>query len=195
MLALAATAARADAIVKVQAMTASTIAEYYIDERGVRVEVEIAGNDLPAFRNLLPDGAYEKLGFEPRPLEERLPEFFARDLSIASSEGAPLAGGVSLIELRDRVRRDEITGEVLASDDDPEPVIFAELFFPFATRPDELILSGPSDPLAASIGFVAYHQRLAGQRLPLPRQGVRTGARLARSVVLAFSVPQPAACL
>jgi len=160
LLGLAATAVRADAIIRVRAMTASTIAEYFIDERGTRVALEIGASDLPAFRNLLPDGLHQKLGFEPRPLEDRLPEFFARDLRVASPEGLPLPGRVMLMELRDRVRRDEITGEALPSGDDPEPVVFVELFYSFATRPDGLVLSGPSGPTPASIGFVVYHRGL-----------------------------------
>ena len=160
LLGLGATAVRADAIVRVRAMTASTIAEYFIDERGTRVELEISVNDLPAFRNLLPDGLYEKLGFEPRPLEERLLEFFARDLRVASGGGVPLPGRVLRVELRDRVRRDEITGEALAPVDEPEKVVFAQLYYRFETRPEVLILSGPAGPTPASIGFVVYHRGL-----------------------------------
>ena len=154
------TSVRADAIVQVRAMTASTIAEYFVDEPGVRVELEVGLSDLPGFRNLLPDCLYAKLGYEPRPLEQRLLEFFARDLPVSPMAGVPIRGRVSRIELRDRVRRDEITGEALPAEDDPEKTVFAELFYPFETRPEGLILSGPSGPTAASIGFVVYHRGL-----------------------------------
>ena len=69
--------ARADAIVRTQAMLASTIAEYYIGDAGVEVELEIGLSDLEAFRNLLPDDLYETLGHEPRPMSERLADFFS----------------------------------------------------------------------------------------------------------------------
>ena len=56
-----------DAMVVSKAMTASTIAEFYVDRQGIRVEIEVGARDLVAFRNVLPDGAYEKLGHEPCP--------------------------------------------------------------------------------------------------------------------------------
>jgi len=148
---------RADAIIRVRAMTASTIAEFFIDEQGVRVELEIGFNDLPAFSNLLPDGLYEKLGNEPRPLEQRLAEFFAGDLTVAVRGVSPLPGRVTRMEVRERIRRDEVTGEPLPPGDEPEKVVFAELSYPFPARPDALILSGPA---GASIGFVVYHRGL-----------------------------------
>jgi hypothetical protein len=59
--------ARADAIIITKAMTASTIAEIFIDESSIRVELEIGGRDLPGFRNLMPDGVYARMGYEPEP--------------------------------------------------------------------------------------------------------------------------------
>jgi len=153
--------ARADAIVTVRAMTATTIAEYFIEKDGVRAELEIGFGDISAFRNLLPDALYEKLGNEPRPIAERWREFFRNDLPIAPIAGVPIKGRVITLELRDRILRDEITGEPLPTGNDPEKVVFAELFYPFQTRPESLILSGPPGPSGASIGFVAYHEGVA----------------------------------
>ena len=56
------------------------------------VELEIGLDDLEAFRNLLPDEIYEKLGQPPAPLPERLGRFFAQDLAIVADDGPPLAG-------------------------------------------------------------------------------------------------------
>ncbi|MCZ6834841.1 MAG: hypothetical protein O7G85_03625, partial [Planctomycetota bacterium] len=58
----------ADAIVVTRAMAASTIAEIFIEESSVRVEVAIGPQDLAAFRNLMPDGLYERMGYPPKPL-------------------------------------------------------------------------------------------------------------------------------
>ena len=69
-----------DAIVITKAMTASTVAEIFIGDESIRVEVEIGWRDLPGFRNLMPDGVLERLGLEPEPLADRLPRFFAEDL-------------------------------------------------------------------------------------------------------------------
>ena len=50
---LPATQTAADAIVVTKAMTASTIAEIFVSEEAVRIEVEIGLQDLAAFGNLL----------------------------------------------------------------------------------------------------------------------------------------------
>jgi hypothetical protein len=63
---------RPDAIMVTKAMTATTIAEVFVEEGSVRVELEIGVPDLETFRDLLPDPIYERLGHEPLPLEERL---------------------------------------------------------------------------------------------------------------------------
>jgi hypothetical protein len=159
-LALSVTVAVADAVVQVKAMTATTIAEYFIGDGGVRVELEIGLPDLPAFANLFPDEIWGKLGNPPRPLAERLPEFFASGLTISADDGPPIRARVLRMEPRDRIRRDEVSGEPLPAGDDPEPVIFVELFYPFASRPASLTLGAPRDPTPAGIGFVAYHQGL-----------------------------------
>ena len=75
-------AAHADAIVVSQAMFADSIAEYMVEEDHVRVELEIGAGDVGAFRNLMPDALYEQLGHAPRPLAERIEEFFRQDLTI-----------------------------------------------------------------------------------------------------------------
>jgi hypothetical protein len=70
---------------------------------------------------------------------------------------SPFPGRVNQMEVRERVRRDEVTGEPLPPADEPENVLFVELFYPFPTRPDALILNGPA---GAGIGFVVYHRGL-----------------------------------
>jgi hypothetical protein len=150
-----------DAIVKVQAMTASTIAEYFIEEEGIRVELEIGFVDLPAFSNLMPDPIYERLGHDPKPLTERLPIFFGENFIVIPDGGDPIMGGIVSMEARDRIKRDEITGEPLpVSEEEAEPVVFAELFFPFKSRPSNLAIGQTSRSARAGIGFVVYHQGL-----------------------------------
>ena len=79
----AAERADADAIVRTQAMFATTIAEFFVDDDTVRAELEIGAADLPVFADLLPDDIYEKLGNPPRPWAERLGRFFAEGLVIS----------------------------------------------------------------------------------------------------------------
>jgi len=99
----------ADAIMVSRAMFASTIAEYFVEEDHVRVELEIGMDDLPTFRNLLPDAVFEKMGYTPEPIDERLELFFSRDFAIYS-DGTPLKGRVTSMGPETRVKRDPVTG-------------------------------------------------------------------------------------
>jgi hypothetical protein len=154
--------ASADAIIRSQAMFADTIAEFFIEEDGVRVELEIGMNDIGSFRNLLPDPVHEGLEFGTRALVERLPEFFARDLAIVA-DGAVLPGQLQEIGPRNRVIRDQVTGEVLpVMEEDAETVVQATLFYGFPTpQPRALVFSPPTQFGLANVGFVVYHDTVA----------------------------------
>jgi hypothetical protein len=153
--------AGADAIMISRAMLASTIAEVFVGESAVRVELEIGIGDLAAFRNLLPDPVYERLGNAPEPLAQRLPRFFLDDLVIEAEDGAALPGRVVEIAARPRVGRDEITGQPLpAAAGEAETVVFAVLEYRFSGRPASLTLRPPGAVRGgprANIGFVVYH--------------------------------------
>ncbi len=145
------TLVRADAIVVSRAMFASTIAEYFVEEDRVRVELEIGAGDLPIFRNLMPDALYQDLGFGDEPLAARVERFFAEDMAILV-DGVPLAGGVIAMGPETRVRRDPVTGDPIVDDEEePEVVIRATLVYPFVGQPESLALTAPP---ASGIGFV-----------------------------------------
>ena len=156
--------ARADAIVITKAMTASTIAEIFISEETLQVKLEIGGRDLPAFRNLMPDGVWERMGYEPEPYVDRLVRFFGEDLVFRLDGGRPTPGRILEMEPRKRVKRDEITGEPLAAPEgEGEDVIFAVLEYPIEGRPQVVSMTPPRSPAGmatASIGMVTYHQQL-----------------------------------
>ena len=129
-------AAVADAIIRTQAMLATTIVEYFVEDQRVYVELEIGLADVEAFRNLLPDDIYEGLGNPPLPLAERLPRFFREDLVITGDTGEPLEGRLLGIAPQPRLRRDEITGEPLPwNEEEDELVIFARLEYALETVP------------------------------------------------------------
>jgi hypothetical protein len=156
-----ATPAHADAVVASRAMLAETVAEYYVDEGGVRVELEIGLSGLPAFGNLLPDEIHEKLDLGDRPFAERLADFFAEDLPIVPDGGEPIVGRIVSMEPRTRTGRDEITGEALPPEEGAEKsVVHAVLEYPFSARPTRLGIAGPKRR-SASIGFVVYHRGVA----------------------------------
>jgi hypothetical protein len=145
-----------DAIIRTQAMLAGTIAEFFIEEGRIRVELEVGLDDLLAFRNLLPDEVYEGMGNQPHPLRERMPAFFQEDLVISAGD-TPLSGRVVEIGPRVRVKRDEVTGEPLPSDEgEEEIVVFVRLEYELTGHPESLAIRGPRS--ATAIGFVAYHQ-------------------------------------
>ena len=148
----------ADAIMRTQAMFATTIAEFFIEKNRVVVELEIGLTDLPAFRNLLPDEIYVRMGYAPAPLAERLRTFITDNLVILNADGNALAARVLSIGPGERVRRDNISGEALpAGDDEPETVIAARLEYLFDGQPESLTFAGRWDDATASIGFVVYH--------------------------------------
>jgi hypothetical protein len=157
--------ARCDAIMVTRAMTATTIAEIFIADDSIRVELEIGVADLAGFRNLMPDQIYERLGYEPESFVTRLGRFLGEDWTITLSDGTLLAGRVAALEARPRVVRDEVTGERLpAMEKEPEPVVFAVLVYDMPGRPASLIFKPPQGDdarfVSANIGFVVYHMGL-----------------------------------
>ena len=153
--------ASADAIMRSQAMFADTIAEYYVEDDHVRLELEIGTNDVGAFRNLLPDALYRRLDYGDAPLEERLSKFVTRDMPVLVGDTA-IDGKVTNIGPATRPLRDAITGEELPTPEDEATVVIrATIIYPFDERPDSLTLVAPRETGMANIGFVLYHQGVA----------------------------------
>ncbi len=144
-------------------MLAGTIAQFFVEEDRVRVELEIGVADLESFATLLPDELRERLGLPASPLAQRLSRFFEHELAITADGGPPLPGRILAIEGRERTGRDRVSGEPLppAAGEEPEAVLFVELAYALRTRPATLTLYGLRAPLPASIGFVVYHGGVA----------------------------------
>jgi hypothetical protein len=140
---LLASAISADAIVTVDAMNASTVAEIFVGADEVRVELEIAARDLPGFANLLPDEFQGRLA-EP----ERRWGLLA--------DGTELVAASRTFAARARRQRDPITGE--PGGETEEKVVAITLRYRLAAPPKELTLRAPS---GASVGFVLYHEGIA----------------------------------
>jgi hypothetical protein len=151
----------ADAIMRSTAMFADTIAEYYVEQDHVRLELEIGEADIASFRNLLPDQIYQQLGYGDEPLRDRMQLFLNQDMAVFF-DGQALPGFVREIGPATRPRRDEITGEELPTpDEEAVLVIGATLIFPFEGKPDALTLIAPRKTGLANIGFVLYHLGVA----------------------------------
>ncbi len=149
----------ADALMVNRSVEASSIAQYYIDEQGVRVELEIGLNAIDSFRNLMPDAIYQKLGHSDAPLDERLGRFFGQDLAILV-DGLPLPGFVQEIGPAKRILRDPVNGTPLPVQDGAPDVIRAVLVYPFVkgALPTRM---GFTAPQRIDIGFVMYHKGVA----------------------------------
>lgn len=154
---------QADAVVTSRAMKSSTIAEVFIEEEHVKVTLEIGLGDLKTFQNLLPDDILTKMGISAPPLAERLPQFFAKDLTVQADGGSPIMGKILSMEGRPRITRDDITGEPVATADS-EAVLVVNLIYPLVkSRPATLSIKPPSDQrgyASANIGFITYHQKV-----------------------------------
>ena len=158
---LCAAPAAADAIVRSRAMFADTIAEFYVEDDHVRLELEIGSNDIGAFRNLLPDALYQRLDYGDTPLKERLPKFTSVDMPVFVGD-TRLAGAVANIGPATRPLRDEITGEELPTPEDQAIVVIrATVIYQYDQRPESLTLVAPRETGMANIGFVLYHKGVA----------------------------------
>ncbi|MEP1471923.1 MAG: hypothetical protein ABJK20_09060 [Halieaceae bacterium] len=195
---LFASLALADALMINRSVEASSLAQYYIDERGVQVDLEIGLSSLEDFRNLMPDTIYRELGYDAAPLEQRLRTFFSKDLGILV-EGEPLPGYVRNIGPGNRVLRDPITGTPLPIQDDAPQVIRAQLVYPFpmGSRPAEVVFTASR----LDLGFVAYHKGVAvndyrylasGYKLTLDWQDPWYSSFNTRNLARQYSAPMSA---
>lgn len=153
----------ADAIVVTKAMSASTIAEVFVENDHVRVELEIGEADVTAFANILSDEKRIDLNLPLVPSMDRISRFFRCDFVI-EVDGQPLEGRVLSLAERKRIARDEITGEPLVLQPaDAETVMFLELRYEMSGEPTTIAIQPPLNPKGfaqATIGFVAYFKSL-----------------------------------
>ena len=105
--------ASADAIMRSTAMFADTIAEYYVEDDHVRLELEIGESDIKSFRNILPDSFFRQMDLGEEPFEDRLRQFIGSDLAILE-DGEPLKGFIRDMGPATRSLRDEYVAIFIA---------------------------------------------------------------------------------
>jgi hypothetical protein len=149
----------ADALMVNQSAKASTIIEFYIDEQGVRAELEIGLDSVEGFKNILPDAIYQQLGYGQEALAQRQQHFFKQQLALLGPGNTPLNGEVLSIGPSRKVLRDIISGVALPIQDEAPDIIRASLLYRFEPGPvpDQLVFLAPT----RSIGFIAYHNGVA----------------------------------
>jgi hypothetical protein len=150
----------ADALLVNQSMWSPVIAEYFITEGGVDIELEIGVDGVATIKNLLPDTIYSSLGFGKKPVGERMEAFFGRELLLLDGNNKPLAGELVKIGRSRRTLRDPFNGTPLPIQDDAPEIIRILLHFSFNgdAVPEQLIFYAP---VGQSIGFIAYHDGIA----------------------------------
>ena len=80
-------------------MTATSIAEIFVTEESIRVELEIGGPDLMGFKNLMPDQVYEKTRFRTQTAQGEISAVLSRGLSSFERDGGdPLPAYVVSME-------------------------------------------------------------------------------------------------
>jgi hypothetical protein len=161
--------ARADWINLTGAQSARNIAEIYVEEHHVRLVLEIYVGDLDKFIDLLPDDFFKKAEVKPPPLQERLRRFSTEGFQFLAEGKKRLQAGLKLTEPRMRQDRpnpfagmiNPITRRPVPGPPADKRVLYAELVYPFESRPEMLAIIPPLDKRgvpSVSIGFIAYHK-------------------------------------
>ncbi|MCU0303582.1 MAG: hypothetical protein MUC56_05955 [Thermoanaerobaculales bacterium] len=144
LLGLAAPPAAADTIAGADAAAASatTLLEVFVDEGGVRAELETGVPDLIAFEGVLPDDFRVRMGLDPSDDDERVARFFAEELVLSFDGGAPLPGRRTAFRTDRRWPRDGLTGgPVAGAPGGGRPVAVVGFACDLAGRPARLRLT------------------------------------------------------
>ena len=161
--------ARADWINLTGAETAPNIAEIYVLDDHVKVQLEVYVGDLEYFKALIPDSWMQESERQRPSLEERMQRFSSQSLKVLDEEGNPLPAQLVLVEPRMRVDRQSpfagminpMTRQRVPEAPADKRVLYAEIIYPFSKKPASLTLVPPLDEegrALTTIGFIAYHK-------------------------------------
>lgn len=146
-----------------------TIAEIYVLDDHVRVNLEIYVFDIPSFINLVPDAYFEDVDVERPSYTERMRKFSTNDFIIRTGGGEELIAEVEFVEPRFRIdrrgpfsfMRNPYTGRLATQPPEDKRVLYVELKYPFVQKPREITIIPPMDEkgfVVNNIGFIAYHK-------------------------------------
>jgi len=163
--------AKADWINLSGAQSAQNIAEIYVNDDHVRLVLEIYVGDLDKFIDLLPDDFFKQSDVKPPPVQERMRRFSKDTFRFIADNEKHLEAELKLSEPRLRKDRpNPFAGMINPYTRQPIPgppkdkrALYAELIYPFKTRPKMLTIIPPLDKRgvpAVSIGFIAYHKEV-----------------------------------
>ncbi|MGW8208660.1 MAG: hypothetical protein ACWGO2_06570 [Syntrophobacteria bacterium] len=152
------------------AESAPNIAEIYINEDHVKIELEIFVNDVVTFERLIPDSFLKNYDIKRPAHAERMRLFSNEDFQIIDDQGRRLQAELKLIEPRFRKERPSLyagkinpyTGQRIPGPPEDKRVLYAELVYPFKLKPSSLTFIPPLDEKfkvsKVAIGFVTYHK-------------------------------------
>jgi hypothetical protein len=151
------------------AENAPNIAEIYINDDYVKIELEIFVDDMVTFDRLIPDSFFKDTAIK-RPLPaDRMRQFSNEDLQILTDNGQKLQAKLKLVEPRFRKERpspyagkiNPYTLRLIPGPPEDKRVFYVELIYPFKNKPKSLTIIPPLDEKykisKVPIGFVTYH--------------------------------------
>jgi len=163
----------ADALVINKAMQSPTIAQYYVNDKGVHLDLEVSEKNMQKFSELYPNSLRRLLALEESPLKQRAKKFLGTKLSVIA-DNQTLPGFIQSLRSGKKIQRDPITGEELPVQSDEAPsVLYISIEYPFISmQPKKLDLIAD---LKTKIGFVLYHEDQAVNdfRFLSPKQSVQ----------------------
>lgn len=160
---------KADWINLTGAETAPNIAEIYVLDDHVRVQLEVYVGDLEYFEALIPDSWMQETDKDRPSLEKRMQRFSSETLKVLDAAGNSLPAQLVLVEPRMRVDRQSpfagminpMTRQRVPEAPTDKRVLYAELIYPFSGKPESLTFIPPADEegrALVTIGFLAYHK-------------------------------------
>lgn len=166
---LISTPAEADWLNLTGAETAANIAEIYIFDDHIRVQLEVYPGDLETFKSLMPDDWIKDRTVERPSLDQRQTNFANHTLVIRTGEGEILPAQFELVEPRTRIDRrsplagmiNPYTGRRVPDAPADKRVVYAEIIYPFDEQPQQLEIIPPLDEngiVQLTLGFIAYHR-------------------------------------
>jgi hypothetical protein len=165
--------ARADWVNLTGAQSAPNIAEIYVEDDHVRLVLEIYVRDLDKFIDLLPDDFLKQGGIVPPPIQERLKRFSEDGFQFLTDDKSRLYAQLKRVEPRMRKDRpnpfagmiNPYTRQTVPGPPEDKRVLYAELVYPFESKPEAkpealtiIPPLGKGGMPAASVGFIAYHK-------------------------------------
>ena len=160
------------------AETSQNIAEIYILDDHIKVNLEVYIGDLDKFEELLPDDWLDESAGQRPSLEQRMHAFAGKRLQFITEKGVKLPAKLELVEARLRVDRvsayagmiNPMTRQRIRQAPEDKRVLYAEIVYTFPSdgegqdktlKPEQIKIIPPLDEngiVTADIGFVAYHR-------------------------------------